>query len=590
MTRETKICQNCKQEFTIEPEDFLFYQKIEVPAPTFCPDCRLQRRLSLANIFHLYKRICDLCKKASISRYSPEKPYIVYCPKCWWSDKWDALSYGRDYDFSRPFFEQFDELFREAPILGLSVDVQSANASPFVNDTGYVKNCYLIFTATESENCMYGYFIARSKDCADSSFIQQCELSYDLFHCLKVYNGIDSGYTLLSNNAAFLWQCSNCQDCFLSANLKNKQYYIFNKPHTREAYEKKIKEYDLGSYKAYIKLKEEARKHWLKFPVKTFWQEFSQDVSGLFVFQSKNCKNCFEVTGAQDCKYASFLITPTIRDSYDYTSWGNNAELVYDSHCVGEGVRNIKFGEETGIGCYDSDYVKLVTGGASNLFGCVGIKKKSYCILNKQYTKTEYEKLEVKIIKHMNDMPYRDKAGRVYRYGEFFPIELSPFAYNETLAQQYYPLGESKTKQKGYQWKDLQISEYKVTLGAKDLPDHICDASDSLVRETIGCLSCPRAFKITLQELSLYRKMNVPLPRECFYCRLDEKLKDQPHPMRLYTRQCQCAGKRSINKIYENQTAHFHKDDLCTNEFETSYAQDRPEIVYCKECYQAEVA
>lgn len=36
---ETKTCQNCKTRFTIEPEDFVFYEKIGVPAPTFCPEC-----------------------------------------------------------------------------------------------------------------------------------------------------------------------------------------------------------------------------------------------------------------------------------------------------------------------------------------------------------------------------------------------------------------------------------------------------------------------------------------------------------------------------------------------------------------------
>jgi hypothetical protein len=32
---ETKICQNCKKNFIIEPDDFGFYEKIKVPPPTF---------------------------------------------------------------------------------------------------------------------------------------------------------------------------------------------------------------------------------------------------------------------------------------------------------------------------------------------------------------------------------------------------------------------------------------------------------------------------------------------------------------------------------------------------------------------------
>ena len=63
------------------------------------------------------------------------------------------------------------------------------------------------------------------------------------------------------------------------------------------------------------------------------------------------------------------------------------------------------------------------------------MRNNSYCILNKQYTKEEYEALVSKIIEQMNTMPYVDKNGVTYKYGEFFPIELSPFGYNETVAQ-----------------------------------------------------------------------------------------------------------------------------------------------------------
>jgi RNA polymerase subunit RPABC4/transcription elongation factor Spt4 len=37
---ETKNCQNCKKDFNIEPDDFSFYEKMKVPVPTWCPECR----------------------------------------------------------------------------------------------------------------------------------------------------------------------------------------------------------------------------------------------------------------------------------------------------------------------------------------------------------------------------------------------------------------------------------------------------------------------------------------------------------------------------------------------------------------------
>ncbi len=108
---ETKTCQNCKQNFTIETEDFLFYEKIKVPPPTFCPTCRMKRRTNFRNLCSLYRWYCDLCGRSIIAMYHTEETAPIYCSECWNSDKWDATSYGQDYDFSRPFFEQWNDLY-----------------------------------------------------------------------------------------------------------------------------------------------------------------------------------------------------------------------------------------------------------------------------------------------------------------------------------------------------------------------------------------------------------------------------------------------------------------------------------------------
>jgi len=107
---ETRKCQNCKASFAIEPEDFKFYEKMQVPPPTFCPMCRFQRRLMFRNERALYKDKCDLCGEDMISVFSPDKPFKVYCSPCWWSDNWDPLASGQEYDPSRNFFEQMKEV------------------------------------------------------------------------------------------------------------------------------------------------------------------------------------------------------------------------------------------------------------------------------------------------------------------------------------------------------------------------------------------------------------------------------------------------------------------------------------------------
>jgi len=73
-----KSCQNCKNDFTIEPDDFSFYEKIKVPAPTFCPECRMVRRLSFRNERNLFRRKDARTGKESFSGFPIEANINTY--------------------------------------------------------------------------------------------------------------------------------------------------------------------------------------------------------------------------------------------------------------------------------------------------------------------------------------------------------------------------------------------------------------------------------------------------------------------------------------------------------------------------------
>jgi hypothetical protein len=567
MDSENKTCQNCKCEFTVESEDFEFYKKISVPPPTFCPDCRFQRRLAFFNLINLYRRRCDLCDKEKISMYPPGAPYKVYCPQCWWSDDWDFFQYGRDYDFSRPFFEQFNELWHEVPVLGLSLGLECLATSPHNNHAGDLKNCYLLFHADDNEDCAYGMYVLHSRAIFDSSLALSCELCYDVLHSYKNNRCIGTRSQVTESlDCVFLKDSMNCQNCFASANLRGKKYYIFNKPHTKEEYFKEIKKWDLGSYKTYKELQKRAEEHWQKLPPKPVMDEFAVNCTGSHVFQSKNCKKCFEVTGAEDCKYLAMMADPPIKDCYDITSWGNNQMLCYECSVVGMDVSNVKFCQEAGLGLYNAEYSKLSTSG-SNHFGCVSVKKGDYCILNKRYSKEEFEKLRARIVEHMNEMPYTDKKGRIYKYGEFFPVELSPFAYNETIAANFLPLSAESTAEAGYLFRESDKRTYTATMSCDELPDNVKDTSDDILKEIIGCKKCGKGFKVIKMELEFLRKMNLPLPRECPFCRINEKFEQWVRNLRVIKRTC----------------------SKCGTEFETNYPKEEVDYILCKKCYQAEV-
>jgi hypothetical protein len=225
---------------------------------------------------------------------------------------------------------------------------------------------------------------------------------------------------------------------------------------------------------------------------------------------------------------------------------------------------------------------------SSDCFGCVGLKKKQYCILNKQYTKDEYFEMVEKIKRQIDEIPYIDKKGNVYKYGEFFPIELSSFGYNDGTAIQYFSMTKEEALKQGYKWIEVPRSGYKITKKAGNLPDSIKDIDDNILKEIIECENCKNPYRILENELLFYKKENLPIPRMCHECRFEKRIQDRLK-IQLYERKCMCNGTTDVTGKYSNTVKHIHSGNPCEEEFKTGYAPKRPEIVYCERCYQQEV-
>ena len=573
MNSETRNCQNCKNNFTIEPDDFSFYEKMNVPAPTCCPPCRSQRRLVWRNNMSLYSGKCMLCNKSVVTLYAPDSGITIYCNKCWWGDKWNPLDYGMDYDFSKTFFEQYHELIKKIPHIAIVNDegIASVNCE-YTHDWWFSKNCYMSFSGWRVENVMYSFAITNGKDIMDSVLnLADTNFIYECINCTHAYRVTHSAFARSCIESSFLYDCQNCTHCFMCTGLRNKQYHIKNKEYSKEEYEKIIASYQIDTVAGIERTQKEFDEFMLLYPRRFAWHKKNISSTGDIVSYSKNTKDCFISKECENCRFGDFATLD--KDSYDISMTGETSEC-YEGATVDHSQKNffgvfsvksqdIRYTEH----CHSSKY----------LFGCASMRNNSYCILNKQYTKEEYEALVPKIIEHMNTVPYVGVNGVVYTYGEFFPIELSPFGYNETVASEYFPEPKNEVVAKGYKWQDnIQRTSGKETLTTENIPKTISETPDEITQEILACVSCKRNYKIIPQELTFYRKMNLPVPHKCFYCRHAAR-RARMNPFKLWHRECMC-----------EQGGHEHTGK-CTIQFETSYSPDRPEIVYCEKCYQQEI-
>jgi len=381
----------------------------------------MQRRFTWRNEWKLFRKK-DVHGKEIFSNFHEDSAVKIMEVAEWYSDSWNPMQYGREYDFSKPFFEQFKEIMCQVPIMSRSVS-RPVN-SDYCSNASQPKDCYLTFGLSYVENSAYSIWGANSKDIFDCHIYSESELCYDCVNITKCYKTLYSIDCEGCNDVMFCKNCVGCNNCFGCINLKNKSYYIFNEAYSKEDYIKKLKEFGITSRINIEALREKSIKHWMQFPNKFIHGRHNANVSGDYISNSKDARNCWRIIGAENVKYCQNFTMGPAKDSYDHSNFGDGTELIYESLIVGDGAYNVAFSCQCYVSVANLQYC-FYCNNSSHLFGCISLHNKQYCILNKQYTKEEYEALVPKIIEHMKSTG---------EYGEFFPAEMSPLSYNDFSA------------------------------------------------------------------------------------------------------------------------------------------------------------
>lgn len=546
----SQACAQCNALFTISKEEQTLRHRISpsiggtiyhFPDRTLCHLCARQKRFALRNEYNLYTSK-DVHGAPIVSLYSPEKAYKVLTDEEWHSTSWDPMDYGKDVDLSRSFFQQFHELEKAVPVKALDQNNTGENCTYTASGDGN-QNCYLTFSTVMSSNVYYTSMGIILRDCLDCFACTQGELLYGCVDSVNCYNCVLIQNSQGCSDSMFLDDCIDCTKCIACKNLRNKEYYIYNKPVTKEVFEQ---------FRATLQSRQNLERAWenflqwkKQFPHPQAHMIACEDCTGDHCFQAKHCTNSFFATlDAENCINCDIGGYHS-KDILNAMMAGNHSELLYESYATGLSY-HCAFAQTEG--CRDVYYSKAMTS-SSDCFGCVGLAHKKYCIMNKQYTKEEYETLVPRIINSMRSMG---------EWGEFFPISLSPFGYNETLAQDFLPLTRKEVLERGWQWHEEEIS---VASTISTIPDRV-EMADNLQDAVYTCDTCSRGYKIIPQEVALLLKLGIGPPRHCFACRIRTLIKRR-NPMQLWKRKCM----------------------RCSEEIETTFSPAAEEVVWCLRCY-----
>lgn len=511
----TLVCRSGGESFEISTEEAALRARIGVaiaghrfswPDPTLAPRERHRRRLAFRNESTLYRARSSISGAPLVSSFSKDKPYKV-CSREEFS-RVDNREVGRPFDFNRTLFEQFAEL-HAATVKPNVVHDGTMQNSDFTHFCGWSKDCYLMFNTGNCEGCSYGYNVGMSSYVFDSRDCTKCSFCYEVTNARECYELWYSSFCKSCHSSAFLTDCIGCHHCLGCIDLRNQEYCVLNQPVGKTKFEAIWKEVFNGSYSALEDFRERYEAFLLNEPKRCLRNTNVEDCDGDVLVDCQNVHESYNVFGARNAFHCYDSLW--LEESMDISMFGRAMSHCYElSGCgatVGQsGISNCTFSSYIFYGGYDVHYSMSCNQNSKYLFACADLRGAQYCILNQQYSKEEYQRLLPQVIAHMQ---------RTGEWGEFFPLSISPYGYNESLAFESMPLSKEEAEALGANWSEYVAPSPQVekTIAGHQLPDVVEDykaLSESLV---IRCATTGKPFKLTSAELAFYERYRLPLPR-----------------------------------------------------------------------------
>ncbi len=517
-----------------------------IPFLGILPHDRLRSILAYRNDRRLYRRKCDWSGESIISCYHADTLFPVIKSELWWGDGWEGVEYALSAQPEVSFFEQFAALQRRVP--REATTVVNAENSSYNSHTRDSKNCYLSHLAFRCEDILYSYWSVNCKDNMDCLYAADSTLCCECAYVLNCYNCIQLEEGAGCHDCYFSYQLRGCDHCLFCSNLVSKSYHIENKPCAPAEFEARraaLLDRSAASYASavtrFVSMRDQS-------PKRALHALNCEDVSGehiqnckscLHAFDARESRDCFNVTNGGGCDiYHGYSVGfPSCEVAYCSVTIRNSKEIFFCANC------------------WDSHALWYCDNcvNCSDCFGCVGLKRKQYCVFNVQYTSEDYHRLFG---------AWREAMLTRGEWGHFFPLQLSPFCYNESVAQDLFSLSREQIATRGCRYREaselLEIGE-----GDRTLQPGVRLSIDSLSGgEILSCERCSQRYRVVKKEVELLRQWGVPPQARCPDCRMLSRLERRP-PYQLFSRTC----------------AHCHQ------EIESAYEVGVAPTLLCEECF-----
>lgn len=500
-----KTCLLTGKEFEITEHELVFLKKINLPPPKYSPKAREIMRLAFRSERTLHMRKCDKTGERMLSVYRANASFPVYKYDYWMSEEWEAPSLP--YDKNKGFFEQYAELSALTP--------RPNGFSPYNENCDYVnaaeknRNCYMHILADRCEDCYYVHGGFGCRDCIDCAYIYDSELCFEANDCRKCYH---CRMCFLCDNSSELSFCMNlrgCSNCFMCSNMQNQSYCFFDKQLTREKYEEEMAKIDLGSYEEFSKYEN----HFMNEIVEKgdYTRMINTENSdGNFLINVKNCHQCYDVEDAEDCHYVR-ISANGVKDVHHTHAVVDGSQLIYCNVSTTESYNchNI-------IGCWttkDSAYGEFLQG-CKNCLGCISLRYKKNCILNKEYSEDEFKELKKHIMDELGD-----------DWGQPFPLSIAPLSYLDCAYSDYHEMTKEEVEAIGWVYGEKDEMNKGESQPVIEIPDNSSDFADETASAIYSCAASGRPFRITRNEALMLQKLGAPLPRKHFETRFKERTK-----------------------------------------------------------------